>query len=95
MTYDVLVIHKEKGVIARVRQWPQIVVEGETEEEALAQVQADLKALLQGGRVVQVDLNLDPAAHPWVRWAGMFADDADWDEFQAEINRYRQDANQS
>ena len=91
MTYDVLLVRTDKSVIARVRQWPQIVVEGETEEKALAQVQANLRALLQSGRMVQLDLDVDPEHHPWVQFAGMFVDDTDWDEFQAELIRYRQE----
>jgi len=33
MTYDVLVTRKANKFIARVRQWPMIVVEGDSEEE--------------------------------------------------------------
>ena len=37
MTYDVLVTRKANKFIARVRQWPVIVVEGESETEVLRQ----------------------------------------------------------
>ena len=49
MTYEVFLTSKANKFIARVRQWPVIVVEGESEEEVLRQAQADLQALLTGG----------------------------------------------
>ena len=29
--------------------------------------------------------------HPWKKFAGMFADDPDWEEFQKEIQKYREE----
>jgi predicted RNase H-like HicB family nuclease len=48
MTYNVLLTKKDEKFITRVREWPEIVVEGETEEEALIKAQADLKSLSGG-----------------------------------------------
>jgi hypothetical protein len=50
--------------LARVRAWPEIVVEGDTEEEVLRQAQADLQTLLMTGRVVQLSLDVKPDEHP-------------------------------
>lgn len=94
MTYDVLLTKKDEKFIARVREWPEIVGEGETEEEALVKAQADLKLLLVGGRIVQLDLDVKPDEHPWLKFAGMFADDPDWDNFQASMQRYREEIDQ-
>lgn len=91
MTYDVLLTKKDEKFIARVREWPEIVVEGETEEESPVKAQADLKSLLVGGRIVQLDLEVKPDEHPWLKFAGMFAGDPDWDNFQAAIQRYREE----
>ena len=77
MTYDVLVTKHEKKFMARVRAWPEIVVEGDTEEEVLRKAQADLQALLMTGRIVQFELDMKPDEHPWQAFAGMFADDPD------------------
>jgi len=89
MTYDVLLTQKDEKFIARVRQWPEIIVEGDTEEKALAKVQADLRALLSSGRIVQLELDIKPYEHPWSKFFGMFVDDPDWEAFQASIQRYR------
>ena len=91
MTYDVLLTKKDEKFIARVREWPEIMVEGDTEEEVLSKAQADLKSLLVSGRIVQLDLEVKPDEHPWLKFAGMFADDPDWDEFQESIHQYREE----
>ena len=95
MTYDVLVARKDKKFIARVRAWPEICVEGDTEEEVLRKAQADLQALLMTGRIVQLALDVQLDEHPWRQCAGMFADDPDWDAFQAAIQQYREDIDSS
>ena len=90
MIYDVLLTQKENKFIARVRQWPAIIVEGDSEEEVLRKTQADLQSLLTGGRIIQLELETKPEAHPWQRFAGMFADDPDWDAFQESMQAYRE-----
>jgi predicted RNase H-like HicB family nuclease len=91
MTYDVLLTRKEDKYIARVRQWPAIMVEGDSEEEVLRKARADLQSLLVGGRIIQLELEAQPEAHPWQRFAGMFADDPDWEDFQESIQAYREE----
>jgi predicted RNase H-like HicB family nuclease len=91
ITYAVLLTRKKQKFIARVRQWPAIVVEGDTEEEALRKAQADLQALLVGGRIIQLDLEAKREGHPWQQFAGMSADDPDWDTFHASLQQYRED----
>jgi len=90
MTYDVLLFQRNQKYIARVRQWPEVMVEGDTEAGVLAQVEADLQDLLNHVRIVQVDVDIDPQTHPWAQWAGIFEEDEDWDAFQADIASYRQ-----
>ena len=94
MTYDVLVTRKANKFIARVRQWPVIVVEGESEEEVVRQAQADLQALLTGGRIIQLELD-ESEAHPWQPFAGMFADDPDWEAFQKSVQQYREEVDRT
>ena len=89
MTYDVLLTKKEDRFLACVRQWPAIVAEGDTEEEALQKVRADLTALLVRGKIVQLEVDATPEQHRWQPFAGMFVDDPDWEAFQAAIQQYR------
>jgi predicted RNase H-like HicB family nuclease len=91
MTYDVLLTKKGDKFVARLCQWPAIIAESDTEEEALCKVQASLQSLLAGGRIVQLELEIQPKEHPWRPFAGMFADDPDWEGFQASIREYREE----
>ena len=95
MTFDVLLTQKNDTFFAHVRQWPEIIGTGETEEKALAQARFELKALLTGGRIVQLEIETDPTEHPWYKFAGMFVDDPDWDAFQAAMQAYRQEPDQA
>ena len=95
MTYEVLVTKHNEKFMARVRAWPEVIVEGDTEEEVLRKAQADLKALLMTGRIVQFELDVKPDEHPWQAFAGMFADDPDSEAFQAAMQQYRKDIDSS
>jgi len=91
MTYDVLLTKKGGKFVARVCQWPVIVAESDTEEEALRQVQAHLQSLVAQGRIVQLEVDIQAEKHPWQPFAGMFAHDPDWEAFQASIREYREE----
>jgi predicted RNase H-like HicB family nuclease len=91
MIYDVYLMKKDNKFVARVCQWPVVVAESDTEEDALRKVQANLQALLAGGRIVQLEVAIKPEEHPWQQFAGMFADDPDWEGFQASIREYREE----
>jgi predicted RNase H-like HicB family nuclease len=91
MTYDVLLTKKGDKFVARVCQWPAIVAESDTEEDALRKAKASLQSLLAGGRIVRLEVDIKPEEHPWQQFAGMFADDPDWDAFQASLQQYRAD----
>ncbi len=93
MTYDVLVTREQnRRFKARVLLLPEIVATGSSEEEVLAQVKSAITDLRTSSRIVQVDV--PPLSgiedDPWLRYAGMWADDPDWDLFQAEITAFRQ-----
>jgi predicted RNase H-like HicB family nuclease len=90
MTYVVLLTKKDGKFIARVCQWPVVIAENDTEEEALRKVQANLQSLVAGGRIVQLEVDIPPEEHPWQPFAGMFADDLDWEAFQASLREYRE-----
>jgi hypothetical protein len=68
-----------------------------TEAEALGRARAMLEELLATGKFVTVDLSLDSTKenlekkHPWMEFAGMWADDPDFDEFVAEMKKIREE----
>ena len=88
MTYDVLLTKKGDKFVARVCQWPAIVAESDTEEDALRKAKVSLQSLLAGGRIVQLEVDIKPEEHPWQQFAEMFADGPAWEAFQASIRVY-------
>jgi len=93
MTYDVILRKNQNKYIARVRDWPEVVIEEETREAALTQIKQHLMAYLsQAPEVIPIELAPGAAAeHPWLQFAGMWADDPTWDDFVTEVAAYRQE----
>jgi predicted RNase H-like HicB family nuclease len=73
MTYDVILRKKQDKYIARVRDWPEVVIEEETREAALTWIKQHLSAYLsQAPEVIPIELEpVEVAAPPWLRFAGM------------------------
>lgn len=92
MTYDVILRKKHDKYIARVREWPEVVIEEDSREAAITRVKEQLSAYLsQPHEVIQIDLEpISTAEHPWLQFAGMWADDPTWNDFVDEVAAYRQ-----
>lgn len=97
MTYDVILRKKQNKYIARVRDWPEVMIEEDTREAALAQIKQQLTAYLsQAPEVIPIELEPGAgAAHPWLQFAGMWADDPTWDDFITEVAAYRQEVDKA
>ncbi len=69
--------------------------DGATREEAIRNLEGQLRQRVQAGlEVATVDIPVRPADNPWVKYAGMFKDNPDFEEvveIMAE-NRRRMDA---
>jgi predicted RNase H-like HicB family nuclease len=79
---------------------PACVAEGPTKEEALASVRLALAEQLAQGEFVTLDLvNAAPVEggiipnHPWMKYAGMWADDPQIDEFVEAMKQFREEEN--
>ena len=92
MTYDVILRRKNDKYIARVRDWPELIIEETTREAAIDQIKLQLLEYLNHPpEIVQIDLESGDIENPWLKFAGMWADDPTWDEFLAELESYRQE----
>ncbi len=92
MLYNVLLTKQPNSqYVARVMSLPDVVVSGADDAEVLARVRAAIARVQANSRIVQVEA--PPLAEapddPWLRFAGMWEDDPDWDVFQAEIQAFR------
>jgi hypothetical protein len=67
-----------------------IVVEAPTREEALAKLKEQLEARVRdGAEIVSLSLDVGPAEHPWMKFAGMFKDDPLLEEWKQSMAEYR------
>ena len=92
MTYDVLlekVAHN--GYTARVLAWPDCAVAAETREKVLALARMTILERLAQAEIVTIEVKPEEIANPWLKFAGMWADDPYMDEFRTEIERYRRE----
>lgn len=90
MTYDVILRKKDDRYIARVREWPELVVDEQTREAAVTQIKNQLiDYLSHPPEIVQIELDPDTEENPWLKFAGMWRDDPTWKEFLAEVEASR------
>ncbi|MGJ5630803.1 hypothetical protein [Nostoc sp. CALU 1950] len=90
LNYDVLIENQpDGGVSATVLGLPDFKGSGVTKEEALEKV----IQLLQERKPEIVTLEIEPpqAEHPWMKFAGMFKDDPQFDEMLAYIEADRRE----
>jgi predicted RNase H-like HicB family nuclease len=97
MQYPIFVQNPaESHFTASVIGIPTCVAQGRTEAEALAKAEGLLDEQLAKGKIVMVER---PSAsgngshdnpHPWMKFAGTWANDPDFDEFVAEMQRERE-----
>ncbi len=91
--YDILLTKQpDNGYIARPVLMPEIVVSGADEKETLAQVCGAIANQQTQSRIVRVQVPTynETVDDPWLRFAGMWEDDPNWEQFQADIASHRQ-----
>ncbi|MBC8116624.1 MAG: type II toxin-antitoxin system HicB family antitoxin [Candidatus Saccharimonas sp.] len=63
--------------------------EGASREEALQRLQELAKSRLAAGELVQVPLPNGDSSHPWMKFAGVWKDHPEFDQFQQNVAEYR------
>ncbi len=87
--YEVLIEKVgDNGYRANVLAWPGNSVEAATREEALKKIRSTIQQKLTTADLVTLEF---PVANPWLKFAGMWADNPDFDEFVGEIDRFRRE----
>ena len=95
LKYDVLIEQSNgNGYTARLLAWPDTVVEAPTREKALQQLRVLILERLTKAEIVTLEIQPTEIGHSWAPFAGMWADDPSFEEFQAEIQQYRREANE-
>ncbi len=63
--------------------------DGASRDEALQRLQELAKHRLAGGEVLQVPVENSVSSHPWMRFAGIWKEHPDFDQFQNNVQEYR------
>src|SRR5262245_30557241 len=98
MVFDVILLKEaNNGHLARPLMWPNVVAQGATEQEALDRVKKLIRDTFSAARLAQVEVGApeEKVVHPWVENAGLFADDATWEDFQQAIADYRRQVDEN
>jgi predicted RNase H-like HicB family nuclease len=97
MDYHILVEKQpQNGFVATALGWPDCVGAGETKDDAVVQARAAVAERLAHGELLRAQVEeatVVNSTDPWERMIGSDADDPQWDEFQAELKRIREEAN--
>lgn len=98
MQYQVVVRKPaEAHFTASIVGLTDIVADGKTEQEAIANVKSALTSQLEKAKVFTIEIGVEPEPEktsPWRKRAGAFADDPTWDEFVEEMEVYRKQVDQ-
>ena len=93
MNYDVFLEKTEDtSYLAHILAWPdRPPIKAATREEALAQARTTIIEELAQGQVVRFEIKPEELDHPWLKFAGTWANDPGIQEFRDEIERYRRE----
>ena len=97
MIYDVILSKSNNKFIARAKEWPEVMVEEETREQAIDGIKMRLVDYLTNQiEVIQVEIPLSAkTGNPWLDKFGWFKEDPTFDDLQAEIAAYRREIDQA
>ena len=97
MICDVILSKTNDKFIARAKEWPEVMVEENSRDEAIQQLKARLIDYLTNQiEVIQVEIPLaTKTGNPWLDKFGWFKDDPTFDGLEAEITAYRQEIDQA
>jgi hypothetical protein len=90
--FDVLIKPEPEGKIsATVLGWPEYRAEGSDRTTALAALQQLLAQTLSQAEIVSIDVEMPKPENPWLKMAGRYKDDPNFDEMLADIETYRRE----
>lgn len=82
---------KDGSISAIVLGLPDCKAVGATKEETLAHLNQLLTARLAQSEIIPLEIERPKSEHPWMKFAGIFKDDPQFDEVLADIEAYRRE----
>jgi predicted RNase H-like HicB family nuclease len=90
--YSILIeTPKSGGYRAIALGLPNCRAKGATREIALQNIRELLTTRLSHSEIVTLKIDSSQPEHPWTQFAGMFKNDPQFDDMQADIQAYRQE----
>ncbi len=91
LNYSVLIEQKGGGYQATVWGLPDCQVFAANREDALKKIHELVNIRLQNVEIVTREIELPKPEHPWMKFAGMFKDDPQFDDVLADIEAHRRE----
>lgn len=92
VTLNVLIENETEGhYTATVLGLPDCKAEGATRQQALTCLRDSVIARLAEAEIVPMEIEMTDSTHPWLRLAGKYKDDPQFDEVLGYIEAYRRE----
>ncbi len=72
-----------------VLDYPSLKASANSKDEALLKLSHRLQAFFKDTEIIQLEIEINKPEDPWMKFAGMFKDDPQFDEFLQAIQDYR------
>ncbi|MER3492129.1 MAG: HicB family protein [Mastigocladus sp. ERB_26_2] len=89
LNYSVLIEEKQSCFQATVWGIPECQVFATTREDALKNLHELVNSHLQNVEIVTQEIEAPKSEHPWMKFAGKYKDDPQFDDMLADIEAYR------
>ncbi|NUM48671.1 MAG: hypothetical protein HUU38_28520 [Anaerolineales bacterium] len=92
MLYDILVTKiRNNQYTARVMNLPEIIVSGKNDRKVVEKARAEIAKVQANSTIIRVEVPAlaSESNDPWLRFAGIWEHDPDWEMFQTEIKHFR------
>ncbi|MDZ8023100.1 MAG: type II toxin-antitoxin system HicB family antitoxin [Nostoc sp. ChiQUE01a] len=96
MEYQIFVQTQKDNFVASMVGIPNLMVEANTEEEAISKMKSALQAQLATGKFVTIKVNPKEIPHQEItqmKYAGIFANDPKFDDFMDKLVAIRKNLN--
>jgi predicted RNase H-like HicB family nuclease len=96
MICDVILSKENNKYVAKVKDWPEVIVKESTRDEAINRVKSQLLDYLTNKvEIVQIEVPLPTkTGNPWLDKFGWFKNDPTFNDLQVEIDKYRKEIDQ-
>lgn len=72
-----------------VLDYPSLKASANSKDEAIKKLSKRIQEFLQETEIIQLEIEINKPKDPWMKFAGMFKDDPQFDEFLQAIQDYR------